>query len=206
MIGLAIGLLAWPRGARDELRRDVGLVLQAVADTVTATAAAVAAGCHGPGPLDLRLLHALIMAQTTYVQYQSEPRDGAPSGTDWQAALIAGHHALRGGRRLLAPHQLPGAAAPGPAAGAWIMRRAEKVARQYRLAGERFGVEPEPAEPSPGAPAPAGASSSVGVLPALFDTDAWLHGLAADLARIGPAPALRHRPPRHPARRGARRS
>ncbi|MER8184463.1 FUSC family protein [Kitasatospora sp. NPDC094015] len=212
LIGLVIGVFAWPRGAREELRRDTGVLLSAVAGTVTATTAAVAAGRRDPEPLDLRLLHALIMAESTYAQFQSEPRPAAPSGTDWQAALIAGHHALRGARRLLGPHQLPGEAMPGPVAGTWIMRRAERVSRQYRQAGERFGVEPGapgPGAPEPAAPEPAAGSagsaggsspaSPAGVLPALYDTDAWLRGLAADLARIGPAPApARRRPGRRP--------
>ncbi|MEU9134091.1 FUSC family protein, partial [Kitasatospora sp. NPDC048540] len=207
LIGLGIGLLAWPRGARDELRRDVGLLLHAIGRTVATTTAAVAAGHRDPGPVDKGLQHVLIMAESTYVQYRSEPQPATASGMDWQAALIAGHHALRGARRLLGPAELPEGAAPGPEARAWLTRRADRLAHRFRTAGEQLGVgptrataPPPPPPPDPGPPQPpghtSGRSTPPAALPVLFDTDAWLHGLAADLSRI--TPAFAHDPD-HPA-------
>ncbi|MFJ1703795.1 FUSC family protein [Kitasatospora sp. NPDC088346] len=194
LIGLVIGVLAWPRGAHEELRRDVAVLLRTVAGTVTSTTAAVAAGRRQPDDGNPALLHALIMAESTYTQYQSEPPGAAPGATDWQAALIAGHHALRGSRRLLDLHELPVGRPPRSDAGAWLVRRGDRVAHRYLRAGEVLGSAAGPGAPPPG---PGGPGLPPGLtdgavppaaLPALFDTDAWLRGLAADLARITPAP------------------
>ncbi|MEU6948479.1 FUSC family protein [Streptomyces sp. NPDC046316] len=108
-IGAVFGLLAWPRGAHDELRRSVATLLRHAAETAVETTAQVAAGgarvplLTAPGHRSLQ--HALIMAEAAYAQYQSEPKGLAvPSGRyDWQASLMAGHHTLWGADRLLVP-------------------------------------------------------------------------------------------------------
>ncbi|MFE1792582.1 FUSC family protein [Streptomyces sp. NPDC059525] len=124
MIGGVFGLLAWPRGAHDELGRAAAGLLRRAAEVVVATGASVAAGGAGGGAAAGRgyrsLRHALILAESAYAQYQSEPQHfGAaaprPPGPDWQAALMAGHHTLWGADRLTtAPEPPP---PPGPVPG-----------------------------------------------------------------------------------------
>ncbi|MFJ3876045.1 FUSC family protein [Streptomyces sp. NPDC090077] len=116
-IGAVFGLLAWPRGAQDELRRSAAVLMRGAAEIVVATTARLAAGgvrepvAGAPG--NRSLLHSVILAESAYAQFQSEPhgppgtapapggRAGA-GGQDWQAALLAGHHVLWGAERLLA--------------------------------------------------------------------------------------------------------
>ncbi|MEU3727564.1 FUSC family protein, partial [Streptomyces sp. NPDC031705] len=131
-VGAVFGLLAWPRGAQDELRRSAAVLLRGAAEIVVATTARIAAGglrepvLGAPGHRSLQ--HALILAESAYAQYQSEPH-GPPSapggrsghgehgehghagharnagnadGQDWQATLLAAHHVLWGADRLLA--------------------------------------------------------------------------------------------------------
>ncbi|MFF9909208.1 FUSC family protein [Streptomyces sp. NPDC013457] len=108
-IGAVFGLLAWPRGAHDELRRAAATLLRHAAETAVDTTAQVAAGgtrvplLTAPGHRSLQ--HALIMAESAYAQYQSEPKGlGVPAGRyDWQATLMAGHHTLWGADRMLVP-------------------------------------------------------------------------------------------------------
>ncbi|RPF25277.1 hypothetical protein EDD96_7359, partial [Streptomyces sp. Ag109_G2-6] len=116
VIGGVFGLLAWPRGAHDELGRATAGLLRRAAEIVVATSASVAAGGTGEGAVAARgyrsLRHALTMAESAYAQFQSEPvRFGAatprPPGPDWQAALMTGHHVLWGADRLTAPPDRP---------------------------------------------------------------------------------------------------
>ncbi|MFJ8214059.1 FUSC family protein [Streptomyces sp. NPDC096033] len=134
LIGGVFGLLAWPRGAHDELGRAAAGLLRRAAEVVVATGASVAAGGAGGGaPAAGRgyrsLRHALILAESAYAQYQSEPQHfGAaaprPPGPDWQAALMAGHHTLWGADRLTTapeppppPGPVPGPGRPSPPPG-----------------------------------------------------------------------------------------
>ncbi|MFH7599110.1 FUSC family protein [Streptomyces racemochromogenes] len=116
LIGGVFGLLAWPRGAHDELGRAAAGLLRRAAETVVATGACVAAGAVGQDAVAGRgyrsLRHALVLAESAYAQFQSEPaRLGTaapgPPGPDWQAALMAGHHVLWGADRLTAPPDGP---------------------------------------------------------------------------------------------------
>ncbi|MFF2197823.1 FUSC family protein, partial [Streptomyces sp. NPDC058157] len=126
LIGGVFGLLAWPRGAHDELGRAAAGLLRRAAEVVVATGASVAAGGPGGGAAAGRgyrsLRHALILAESAYAQYQSEPQHfGAgvprPPGPDWQAALMAGHHTLWGADRLTAPPDPPPSPGPLPVTG-----------------------------------------------------------------------------------------
>ncbi|MFD0376374.1 FUSC family protein [Streptomyces sp. NPDC127112] len=133
LIGGVFGLLAWPRGAHDELGRAAAGLLRRAAEVVVATGASVAAGGAGGGAAAGRgyrsLRHALILAESAYAQYQSEPQHfGAaaprPPGPDWQAALMAGHHTLWGADRLTTapeppppPGPVPGPGRPSPPPG-----------------------------------------------------------------------------------------
>lgn len=150
MIGMVFGVLAWPRGGQGELHRAVVALLETTAATVESTADAVAAG--GPGRMadDRPLQHTLTLAESAFAQAQSElrvPADGAP---DWQAALMAGHHALWGSRRLLGT----GGPALGPETGAWVQGHAAGVAGRLRLAADQAGAAASGVPPGThGAPA-----------------------------------------------------
>lgn len=155
LIGLVIGLLAWPKGAHDELRRDIADLLRAIATTVTATVRQLAGGT-GPAPARSTIPHALSLAESSYAQFQCEPRGPARDAPDWQAALIAGHHALRGSRRLFDERPSPAPQAPqspqspqdrqaGPAAG--INGYADVLAGQYRLLAEQLDAGTAPRAP-----------------------------------------------------------
>lgn len=199
-IGAVFGLLAWPRGAQDELRRSAAVLLRGAAEIVVATAARLAAGgvrepvAGVPGHRSL--LHSLVLAESAYAQYQSEPRPhgpagawpaGAAGGQDWQAALLAGHHTLWGADRLLAvPERVlvpPLEREPAEA----VTRLGDRVAGRMLLvsawldpggdtprtpvalrdpASDGFGAEP------PGAPRRYWAAVS------------WLDSLMSDLERI----------------------
>ena len=201
-IGAVFGLLAWPRGAHDELRHTAAELLRRAAEIVVATSADVAAG--GPVaavPLAVsghRSLHqAVILAESAYAQFQSEPtlfggrgRGAALPTVDWQAALIAGHHTLWGSERLLEPPSAPlGPAAAGSAAGL-----GDRVAGRMLLVSAAL----DPGSDTPAAPVPrldpalAGLTAEPPGAPRLYyATVSWLSALMTDLARIpraGPVP------------------
>ncbi|MFI8104795.1 FUSC family protein [Streptomyces sp. NPDC086023] len=76
-IGAVFGLLAWPRGAQTELRLAGAGLLRRAAETVVATSATVSTG-GAPPPAGgtatyPSLRHALVLAESAYAQFQSEP-------------------------------------------------------------------------------------------------------------------------------------
>lgn len=97
-IGLATGLLAWPRGGSGELHRAAGSYLAAAGRIVRDTVDLLTHGA-GPGPALPEARDAGELASASWALYQTEhhPR---PS-VDWQATLLAGHHAVRGAEWLL---------------------------------------------------------------------------------------------------------
>ncbi|MFF4423523.1 FUSC family protein [Streptomyces sp. NPDC001549] len=185
LIGVVFGVLAWPRGAQRELHRAVALLLTREAETVERTTADVVEGGPGHTPDDHPLQHALIMAESAFAQHQSEPRNTEDPTTDWQAAMMTGHHVLWGSRRLV----VRGGPAVGPDNGARLDGRAAGVAGRMREAAERAGAAPEASDapdpqsaPPPGVPTlddPPRASS-----PRFFAALAWLDSLTVDVARI----------------------
>ncbi|MBA4863639.1 FUSC family protein [Streptomyces sp. PSKA54] len=194
VIGLVIGLLAWPRGAHEELRRDVAVLLRTIGSTITSTTSILTAG-HAEDrdrPHLPSLQHALMLAESSFAQYQSEPRRADTPVADWQAALMAGHHALRGSRRLVEWGESDaGVRSLGPAYGARLAQDGAELAGQYELVGtllagarplSSLSGRPGPGDPDArphGAPAP----------PVYYDAEAWLQGLAVDLDRITAATA-----------------
>jgi uncharacterized membrane protein YccC len=87
-VGVAVGVLAWPRGGQAELRRAGSRCLSAAADCIDTTADwIVSAG--PPEALGARLAavrRAETLYESTYAQYRSEPVDIRDT-TDW---LIVG--------------------------------------------------------------------------------------------------------------------
>ncbi|WP_330294450.1 FUSC family protein [Streptomyces sp. NBC_00503] len=174
-IGIVCGLLAWPRGAQEELGRAVAELLRAAADDVQAATAAV--GRDRSPEADERVRHALTMAESAYAQYQTErQRPAGPPGQDWHAAMMAGHHVLWGGRR-------PRGAPPGPSEEAAVREYGARVAAGLRRAADR--ADPActrasgPSGPVPPRPSPAAAAP-----PVFFAAMAWLDTLTADLALL----------------------
>ncbi|MET8030760.1 FUSC family protein [Streptomyces avermitilis] len=192
VIGLVIGLLAWPRGAQEELRRDVAALLGAIAQAVTSTTSSLTQG-HAQGQRGgPSLQHVLILAESSFAQYQSEPRRAGTPVADWQATLMAGHHALRGSRRLLEPQDPAASRWLGSAYRAGLARDGAELAGQYELVGTLLaGTRPPPA-PS-GRPGPGRAEDTrphgAAAPPVYYDAEAWLQGLALDLDRITEATA-----------------
>jgi hypothetical protein len=108
LVGVAVGILAWPRGGQAELRRAGARCLSAAADCVDTTADWIVGTCP-PDMLAERLYavrQALVLYESTYAQYRSEPVDNRDT-TDW---LIVGVVAAR-------------AASGAQAAGQWVERR-----------------------------------------------------------------------------------
>jgi uncharacterized membrane protein YccC len=193
-IGAVFGVLAWPRGAARHGRRAVAELLRRAAEIVVATTASVAGGGGAAAPSGApghRSLHrAVILAESAYAQFQSEPsRFGSRSppatlpAVDWQATLIAGHHTLWGSERLLEP-PLVGLA---PVAAESVGSLGERVAGRMLLVSAAL----DPGADTPSAPVPlidpAFAKVSAGPpgTPRLYyATAAWLESLATDLTRI----------------------
>ncbi|MFI9251010.1 FUSC family protein [Streptomyces sp. NPDC053069] len=194
VIGAVFGLLAWPRGAHDELRHAAAELLRRAAEIVVATGAAVAAGgavaASSGVPGHRSLQRAIILAESAYAQFLSEPTPfgGAPrrSGlrtVDWQATLMAGHHTLWGADRLLTP-PLTGL---GPAAAGCVSGLGERVAGRMLLVSAAL---------DPGADTPTGRIPLVdpvlegpggeppGAPRLYYATVSWLDSLMTDLRRI----------------------
>ncbi|MEW2263349.1 FUSC family protein [Streptomyces sp. NPDC047853] len=186
-IGLVCGLLAWPAGARTEMRRSVAALLRATAPVVRETADAAAG--HGAGPRtdaserptagsSWPVLHRLRIAEAAYAQFRTEPALRTDDdGPDWLAALNYGSRVLTGAYWLP-----PARGAPDlpPAARQWM----DTAARQVAAAGLRAAELPRGGVRVRFAPLPSVPPSAMtpGAWSLLVDLEVWLHALAADLA------------------------
>ncbi|MFI8291398.1 FUSC family protein [Streptomyces sp. NPDC085614] len=148
-IGAVFGLLAWPRGAQDEVRRSTAVLLRSAAEAVVMTSSALAAGgLRDPSapPLNSLLRHSLVLSESAFAQFQSEPappaaarpgsvraREDPARAVDWQAALLAGHHTLWGAERVL----LPPASAEVPVGPVTVPPLEPAVAAALTRLGER---------------------------------------------------------------------
>ncbi|WP_351222359.1 FUSC family protein [Streptomyces sp. NPDC002133] len=183
VIGLLCGLLAWPAGARREVRRTMAALLRSCGPLITGTVGVLlgdASGTRPPPPSTWPTLHRLRLAEAAYDQYRSEPgRDRAAALADWHAVLITANQVLLG------THWLPCFAPPvvvvPPDAADWARTTADRLAATT----ERIAVlvtedAPSPRAPDPPRPVPADAPP----LPMLIDLETWLRSLSAQLARI----------------------
>lgn len=184
-IGLLCAMLAWPAGARREVRRtmagllrECGPLIKGTVDTLTA----VPAGSV-PAPSTRPALHRLRLAESAYAQFRSEPAADTPVRADWHAVLITANHIVLGAQWLprfdLPTTDLPTTGLPQDAAD-----RARAGARALaqttdRLAALCIGRPPQPPERGPTPSEPTGPP-----LPALVDLDVWLRSLTAQLTRI----------------------
>ncbi|SEB64352.1 FUSC family protein [Streptomyces sp. TLI_105] len=194
-IGAVFGLLAWPRGAHDELRRSVAVLLRIAAEIVVATTAQIAAGGRrvpvvtAPGHRSLQ--HALVMAESAYAQYQSEPKGPTPPpvGQDWQAALIAGHHALWGADRLLVPPEPVVVPPLGREAAESAIRTGDRVAADMLLTSARIDPTGDTVETPVPLHAPTASATTIAADPPgaprlYYATVSWLASLTTDLVRL----------------------
>jgi uncharacterized membrane protein YccC len=191
LVGLAIGVLAglfaWPRGGGGELHRATGTFLTAGAGVIRETVAVMARG-EQPGLALPRARLAGQLADASFALYQSERP--APASMDWQATLVAGHHAVRGAEALVRSCPTGGLL---PCVDELTVAAAD-VAGRYERAGEallRHGDRPAEGPPEPIAwPTDLGQDLYV-----IADVRVWLDGLREDVARIGgvPEPDLRAR-------------
>ncbi|MFE6843659.1 FUSC family protein [Streptomyces sp. NPDC057686] len=221
-IGMVCGILAWPRGAHDELGRAVAGLLRACADDVESTTA-VATAPRGLAqvPQDAenaehRVRVTLVMAESAYAQYQSETQRPAGPGPDWQATVMTGHHVLWGAGRVLGsvdgtPLERSEAAQLGDygaRVAAGLRRAAGAVDAPHKTRGAARSGDTRPGGTgTPGAPVAAGSGVPAAPVsaaeaappdagPVYFATTAWLDSLTADLRTIesGHAAAARHGP------------
>ncbi|QGV77201.1 FUSC family protein [Streptomyces ficellus] len=210
VIGLVLGLVAWPRGARGELLRSLARMLRAAAATVRETARAVGDDGHAdrdrPGGRDHveALRHSLTLAESAFAQRQSEPPSPHERQLDWQAALMTGHHVLRGAqrlRRLRREEPSPLGAAPAARIAGYadlLGARYERIAASIEGKRAYDGTGPGGRCHPAAGPALSEECDDVGMatLSLYFDTASWLETLATDADRItrhlspaGPAPS-----------------
>lgn len=180
-IGLLCAMLAWPAGARREVRRtmagllrDCGPLIKGTVDMLTAVPPGSA-----PAPPTLPALHRLRLAESAYAQFRSEPGADPPVSADWHGVLITANHILLGAQ-WLARFDLP-ATALSPD----IADRARTGARALAQVTDRLAAlcvagptQPLGARPTPPSE-PAGP-----LLPVLVDLDMWLRSLTIQLSRI----------------------
>ncbi|MER7763730.1 FUSC family protein [Streptomyces sp. NPDC097619] len=262
-VGVVFGLLAWPRGARAEVRRSGAVLMRSAAETVMATAAVITTGgVRDPeAPLSFGALRrALVLAESAFAQSQSEPVDrtevaaaaaagkgaedasgggagdavadgsergsahgaeatraassraaGAASGAggagagrdggvlpavDWQAVLMAGHHALWGAERVLVPPAAAGVPAEPlvvpalePVAAEAVVRLSERVAGRLLLISAALDPVGDTPYVRPAWADTAGAVTGSEPLPpgvpgSCYTAAAWLGSLTEDLERI----------------------
>lgn len=192
-IGAVFGLLAWPRGAQDEMRRAAAELLRTAAEVVVATTSSVAAGAAAivpaAAPGQRSLHHTVVLAESAYAQFQSEPAPltgagrGYSASVDWQATLIAGHHTLWGSERLLAP---PVTVLPAAAARA-VSALGERMAGRMLLVSAALdpgGDTPPTPVPRIDPVYPEFDAEPVGAPRRYYAVVEWLESLAADLTRI----------------------
>ncbi|WP_225653463.1 FUSC family protein [Streptomyces pseudogriseolus] len=188
VIGLVCGVLAWPAGARGEMRRGAAGLLRATAPLIRVTveraatgrsaltARADAAAALRRALLDWRIAHA------AYAQLRTEPPPRRPvdSGPDWLAALNFGSRVLTGTSWL--PWS-EGSAWPSDAV-SWAREATEGVVsatlRAAAFPADGVTVRPPPLPPGILTRLPAPSVSH------LVDVEVWLHALASDLAAVGP--------------------
>ncbi|MFH8574591.1 FUSC family protein [Streptomyces zaomyceticus] len=195
-VGAVFGLLAWPRGAHDELRRAVATMLRSAAETVVATTAQLAAGgARAPvvtAPGHRSLQHALIMAESAYAQYRGEPKEPAApeDARDWQAALMSGHHTLWGADRLLVPPETAVAPPLDREPAEAVTRIGDRVAAGMLLVSARL----DPSGDTPGRPVALGtrdfadfSAEPPGAPRPYYAAAEWLESLMTDVERIAGA-------------------
>jgi uncharacterized membrane protein YccC len=183
VVGVFIGLLAWPRGGSGELHRATGTFLAEAAHVVRETVAVLALGAHPADALP-RARAAGQLAEASYALYQGERQ--LAGQVDWQASLIAGNHAVRGAEALVracpAGGLLP-CVTPLTGTAADLAGRFERMADDLLRREHPGQTGPPSTDPWTDCPTDLGQD-----LYHLADLRVWLDGLREDLARIADTP------------------
>lgn len=180
-IGLLCAMLAWPAGARTEVRRTMAGLLRECGPLIEGTVDMLTAVPPGsaPAPPTLPALHRLRLAESAYAQFRSEPRADQPVRADWHAVLITANHILLGAQ-WLARFDLPASALPADTAD-----RARAGARALAQVTDRLAALCAADRPPPAGTRPTPPSEPTGPpLPVLVDLDMWLRSLTVQLTRI----------------------
>ncbi|WP_338673761.1 FUSC family protein [Streptomyces sp. SCSIO 30461] len=194
MIGLLCGLIAWPAGARREVRRTMAELLRAYRPLVTGTVEVLLAVPPGakPPPSTLPALHRLRLAETAYAQFRSEPPLSSGPYADWHGVLVATEHLLLGAL-WLPKIDLPVVPVPYEAA-SWARDSAARLGETSDHIAELAADDnachrtmdttrvPVPTDDRP--------------LPMLIDLEVWLNSLLAQLSRVEPTVEASMRPRR----------
>jgi hypothetical protein len=179
-----IGLFAWPRGGGGELHRAAGTFIGACSRVIRETVAVMADAAQ-PGAALPQARRAGQLADATFALYQSERHDD--SAIDWQATLVAGHHAVRGAEVLIRSCPAGGLLhSVGPlTATAWDVAQRYERAAEGLLAHDR-DLAAGQRDPRP---VPVEWPTDLGQdLYIIADLRAWLDGLRDDIARIAGVP------------------
>ena len=182
-IGLATGLLAWPRGGSGELHRAAGAYLAAAARVVRETVDVLARGAR-PGTALPEAREAGELVSASWALYQTERH--LPASIDWQATLLAGHHAVRGAegvRRECPTGRLLPCVEALTVASDDVAARYDRVAGALARRDRSVLTAPPPDPPRSDWPTDLGAD-----LYHLADLHVWLDGLRDDLSRIPAVP------------------
>jgi uncharacterized membrane protein YccC len=183
-VGLVIGLLAWPRGGSGELHRAAATLLADAARVVRETVAELAQSVP-PGDALPQARTAGRLADASYALYQTEHH--TQPRIDWQATLVAGHHAVRGAEALTRDcptGRLLPCVTPLTASAADVAERYERVAAALNARSGLAAAVHLPDPPVSDWPDDLGQD-----LYHVADLRVWLDGLRDDLSRILPDPA-----------------
>ncbi len=178
-IGVLIGLFAWPRGGSGELHRAAGTFLAAASGVVRETVAVVAEG-HRPGAALPRARATGLLADASYALYQSEHH--MPGALDWQATLVAGHHAVRGAEVLVRACPAGGLL---PCVAPLSASAVDVAGRYLQVAAGLLTRDRDAITSLPPVPPPAEWPTDLGQdLYFVADLRVWIEGLRDDLGRI----------------------
>ncbi|MFH8788495.1 FUSC family protein [Streptomyces roseoverticillatus] len=209
-IGVAAGLLAWPRGGRGELGRDMADFLAECAVACRAVTALLGDDRfqreRSQGDPLQPARRAMHLAEASFAQYLTERMHRVRPEQHWEAALATGRAVVHGAELLLMTHQdgLREPLPPGPAAAltglaGQVAQEVLRAADSVRSGGPReprTTVSRYPAEES--GPLRRATEGQAGVSDAhvmlIVDTEAWLTGVAHDAVRTRAAPARRDVP------------
>ncbi|MGW6731457.1 FUSC family protein [Streptomyces sp. NPDC055013] len=179
-IGLLCAMLAWPAGARTEVRRTMAGLLRECGPLIKGTVDMLTAVPPGSAlaPPTLPALHRLRLAESAYAQFRSEPGVDSPARADWHAVLITANHILLGAQ-WLARFDVPASSLPPDTADRARAGAGALAQVTDRLAALCTADRPPPAGTRPPPSEPTGPP-----LPVLVDLDMWLRSLTVQLTRI----------------------
>lgn len=197
LVGLLVGIVAWPRGGSGEVRRAAAACLAKGADYLEYAAnrlafGIAANGAKDPGP---EVRHLVRLFDTTLAQYSSERTTPRDDPIAWLTMLTAAHRVSRGATSLLHRYPSPDPL-PWPSAADELRDEGARVAAGYRhiAAALREGGPLAPPNVAPGfargpgdrlvdTAARDGAGDPHAAM-RLLDAWGWFSWLIHDLARI----------------------